>query len=77
MFIQKIIDRNRRDFTAIYECQFCGHELKQYGYDDSYFHNVAIPNMECPECGKSTSSHSTNDNKPPTLQPRYPDDMTV
>lgn len=77
MFIKKITDRIRRVFWAIYECQFCGHEIRGVGYDNTYFHKDVIPDMECPECGKSTNSDSTEHNKPPVLQPRYPDDYTV
>ena len=25
MKIQKIIDQHRRDFNAVYECEYCGH----------------------------------------------------
>jgi len=52
MKINKILDRNRRDFTAIYECEHCGHIYEGDGYDDTYFHQEVIPEMECPECGK-------------------------
>lgn len=64
MKIKKIIDQNRRDFNAIYECEFCGATKEGYGYDDSNFHNNVIPNMKCPKCGKSSggviTSHATN-----------------
>ena len=51
MKIKKILDQNRRDFTAIYECEHCGHTKKGYGYDDSNFHDNVIPNMTCEKCG--------------------------
>lgn len=53
MKIKEIIDQHRRDFTAIYECQHCGHKVKGRGYDDAYFHNTVIPEMECRKCGKT------------------------
>jgi hypothetical protein len=34
MKIKQIICQNRRDFQAIYECQGCGYEYKDCGYDD-------------------------------------------
>lgn len=77
MFIKKITDRIRRDFWAIYECQFCGHETKGDGYDDTNFHKNVIPDMKCPQCKKSTNSHSTENNKPPVLEPRYSDNVVV
>lgn len=52
MKIKRIVSQNRRDFTAIYECEHCGKEEKSGGYDDAYFHNEVIPKMKCKECGK-------------------------
>ncbi len=54
MFIEKILSQNRRDFTAIYQCEFCNKTEKKSWYDDSYFHNNIIPNMECEECWKKS-----------------------
>lgn len=71
MKIKKIIDRNRRDFTAIYECEHCRATEERGGYDDSYFHDNVIPKMECPKCKKTA---------PVDYQPmatRYPDNMVV
>ena len=45
MKIQKITSQNRRDFTAIYECESCGHTEKGSGFDDSYFHKEVIPKI--------------------------------
>jgi primosomal protein N' len=46
---------HRRDFYADMECEHCGHvEIKVSCYDDSYFHQEAIPNMICKECGKKS-----------------------
>ena len=52
MTIQKKLGQSRRDFTAIYECEHCGETRKGGGYDDAYFHQEVIPNMECEKCGK-------------------------
>ena len=52
MKIKKIISQHRRYFTAIYECQHCGHEERESGYDDDNFHQNVIPNMECSKCGQ-------------------------
>ena len=52
MFIKKILSQHRRDFTALYECEHCGETEKSGGYDDSYYHNKVIPNMECTKCKK-------------------------
>lgn len=54
MKIIKIVSQNRRDFTAVYECEHCGNTMTAYGYDDENFHNNVIPNMECPSCGKKS-----------------------
>ena len=52
MHIKKFVSQNRRDFTAIYECEHCGAIKESYGYDDDNFHRNVIPKMKCPECGK-------------------------
>ena len=53
MRIKQIVNQHRRDFTAIYECGYCGHEHKGGGYDDAYFHQNVVPEMKCRECGKA------------------------
>jgi hypothetical protein len=36
-------------------CEFCQHEeINNRGYDDRYYHDEVIPNMECKKCGEST-----------------------
>lgn len=52
MKIKEIVSQNRRDFTAIYECEHCGTTKTAYGYDDTHFHNNVIPDMECKACDK-------------------------
>lgn len=59
MRIKQKISQHRRDFRAIYVCDFCGHEVEDYGYDDAYFHAAVIPAMECGSCGKSGGSASS------------------
>lgn len=54
MKIQKIISQHRRDFSAIMECDHCGHIEKLVGgYDDDFYHRSVIPQMECEKCGKT------------------------
>lgn len=55
MKIQKINWQHRRDFEAVYECEHCGSTHVSDGYDDHYFHNTVIPNMECRKCGEKSS----------------------
>lgn len=57
MRIKEITNQYRRDFTAIYECEHCGHTKKSYGYDDDNFHGNVIPKMECEECGKTADEN--------------------
>lgn len=71
MKIKKIIDQMRRDFTAIYECEHCGHEHEAHGYDDSNFHQNVIPKMKCEGCGKESDSDYR------ALAPKYPDHVIV
>lgn len=71
MKIKKIKSQNRRDFTAIYECEHCGHTEEGDGYDDANFHQNVIPNMECGKCGKKAK-----DNYRP-LKPKYPEGFQI
>jgi len=71
MNIQKIISQHRRDFTAIFECEHCGHIKEGRGYDDSYYHQKVIPDMVCQKCGKKAGEDYR------ALTTKYPDGMTV
>ena len=71
MKIQKILSQHRRDFTAIFECEHCGHTREGRGYDDSYYHQNVIPKMACSECGKK----AREDYRP--LATKYPDGMSI
>jgi len=71
MKIKTIISQNRRDFTAIYECEHCGYKTEGYGYDDANFHRNVIPKMKCGSCEKVAG-----DNYRP-LATKYPEGMVV
>lgn len=71
MKIKKILNQNRRDFNAIYECEYCGETRTAYGYDDTNFHNNVIPNMKCDKCGERK-----HDSYRP-LTTKYPDSTHV
>lgn len=71
MKIKKILSQIRRDFRAIFVCEHCGHEEERSGYDDSYFHQTVIPDMECKECGKKAGE----DYSPRAT--KYPDHVQV
>lgn len=61
MQIKARVSQYRRDFKAIYVCEFCGYETAEsYGYDDANFHNNVIPNMKCNECDKSSGAPSSS-----------------
>ena len=71
MKIKEILSQHRRDFQAIFVCEHCGNEVKERGYDDTYFHANVIPKMKCTKCGKSA---------PDTYRPlatKYPDGQVV
>lgn len=71
MRIKEIISQHRRDFTAIYECEHCGHTVKGGGYDDDNYHRNIIPKKRCGKCDKAAS-----DSYRP-LATKYPDGMQV
>jgi len=72
MKIRKIISQHRRDFRAIYECEYCGFETEGTGYDDNHFHRNVIPEMKCIACGKKADATSYR-----PLAPKYSESMTV
>lgn len=54
MKIDEIISKDRYDFSAMMECEHCGHVGKiSNGYDDHFYHSRVIPAMRCKECGKN------------------------
>ena len=57
MKIKKFISQNRRDFHAIYICEYCGNEEKGTGYDDTFFHQSVVPKMKCKKCGKQANEN--------------------
>ena len=71
MKIKEIISQHRRDFIAIYECEYCGDTHEGSGYDDSYFHNSVISEIECPKYKKKAPENYR------PLTTKYPDDQTV
>ncbi len=73
MRIHKILNQNRRDFTAIYSCH-CGHIQRGTGYDDTNFHNNVIPTIKCELCGQ-TSRDSKEEYRP--LAPKYAEGVQV
>lgn len=60
MRIKTKIAQHRRDFTAIYACEHCGHEVEGRGYDDANFHQNVIPNAPCPACGRTSTGVSSS-----------------
>ena len=71
MKIKKIIWQSRRDFTALYECEHCGHETEGSGYDDNNFHRNVIPNIKCSKCGKIAEENYR------PLTTKYPDHVII
>jgi transcription elongation factor Elf1 len=53
MKIRKILSQYRNDFTAMMECEHCGHTEKlTSGYADDFYHQRVIPALHCTACGK-------------------------
>ena len=71
MKIKEITNQHRRDFQAVYECEYCGETTSGGGYDDSYFHSNVIPKMICKKCGKTAGADYV------PRQTKYPDGMQV
>ena len=71
MKIKEMVSQHRRDFTAIYECEHCGHTYQSGGYDDANFHENVIPQIKCPKCKKKSP-----DNYRP-LTTKYPEGFEI
>lgn len=71
MHIKEITYQNRRDFSAIYECEHCGAVVNGDGYDDDNFHENVIPMMKCKECNKKASGNYR------PLKTKYPEGYQV
>ena len=72
MKIKKITSQHRRDFTAILECDHCGHtQTLSGGYDDDYYHQNVIPNIKCKKCDKTGG----DDYRP--LTTKYPEGFQI
>ena len=67
MHIKEMISQHRRDFWAIFQCEYCCFEFTCRGYDDERFHKQVLPSWSCPDCDKKASS---NYQPQPT---KYPD----
>lgn len=54
MKIEKILSEHRNDFSAVMECEHCGHQGKfTDGYHDAFYHTRVIPAMRCAACSKN------------------------
>jgi hypothetical protein len=59
MKIKTITSRHRNDYTAIMECEHCGHEqIDNYGYFDANYMENVIPRMYCQGCEKDRAGVS-------------------
>jgi transcription elongation factor Elf1 len=71
MKVKEILKQHRRDFKAIFECEHCGYEMEQKGYDDENFHTNVIPNIACPKCGEKAPSNYR------PLMPKYNETIII
>lgn len=70
MKIKSTHNWSRRDFSAILECDACGHEQEQKScYDDRNYYDNVIPKIACEKCGVKGT-----DDKPET---KYPANLTI
>lgn len=73
MRIKEILWQHRRDFTAIYECEHCGHTHKSKGYEDGCADRPQGEWVDvwqdgvCSWRGTCSNCRRTNDIPPPML----------
>lgn len=63
MKIKEILNQNRRDFNAIYECESCWNTEEWSWYDDSFFHENVIPSMKCGTCWEKAKNYKPRGTK--------------
>ena len=51
MRVTDVTNREGQHFTAVYQCEHCGHRVEAYGIDTEKFLGMVVPAMVCPECG--------------------------
>ena len=71
MRLKNWIQQSHRYFTTVYQCEHCGAERADRGYDDAYFHQNVIPAMKCHECGETAPSNA------PKTAPDVPAHVTI
>lgn len=74
MKIKKILNQYRRDFTAVFVCEGCGHEVEKGGYDDQHYHETVIPSMQCESCGLTSADYGI-EYRP--LTTKYPEHFQI
>lgn len=72
MFIAEILSQHRRDIKCLFKCEHCGHTETGFGYDDSYYHETALPDVKCKSCTKTANLATYIPRKP-----RYPDSVMI
>ena len=59
MRIKTILSEHRNDFTAVMECEHCGHTyVERAGYHDNNYHTRVIPALHCGACNKDRAGVS-------------------
>lgn len=64
MKIKTIKNRMGRDFDAVYQCEHCGHEYEDIGYDDDHFRTKVVPVIQCPKCQRRGSNAGEEEARP-------------
>ena len=72
MKIKTITSQHRRDFDAILEYEHSKKEqILEGGYDDTFYHQNVLPDIECESCGKKASKDYV------AKETKYPDGMQI
>jgi hypothetical protein len=50
MKIKKIIHQENNHLKATFECEHCENEFVGSGINNTDFHNIVLPNLNCPDC---------------------------
>jgi len=60
---------SRRDFSAVLECESCGHTQEQRNcYDDRNYYDNVVPKIKCESCGEfGTSDRPATRHDPSTV----------
>lgn len=75
MKVTKRYNQHRRDLSIDLVCEGCSTtDTNNSAYDDGYFWTQVVPEMKCPNCGKTSNDLGI---RPESIGTKYPEGMQI